>query len=164
MNHLNWQQQLKDMLPALGHRNWIVVADSAYPAQVGPGFYILVTGADHLEVVREVLNMIDEAPHIRARLWMDREFGFLEDDLVPGIETFRSKMEELLRGRRIEHSSHVELLRVLEETGQSYRVVILKTTVTLPYVSLFIELDCGYWTAEKEKVLRQRMVVGKGLS
>lgn len=163
MNEMSWEEEVRQLLPAFGHRNWIVVADSAYPAQVGGGFQILLTRTDHLEVVRKVLQMVDEA-RIRPRLWMDREFGFLEDDLAPGIGEFRRSLEELLKGRRIEHSSHVELLRVLEEAGRSYRVLVLKTTATLPYVSVFMELDCGYWTAEKEKQLRQRMVVGKGLA
>jgi hypothetical protein len=33
----DWKQQLKDLLPLFGHRNWIVVADSAYPAQSRSG-------------------------------------------------------------------------------------------------------------------------------
>ena len=32
-----WQTKLKKELPLLGHRNWIVIADSAYPWQTAPG-------------------------------------------------------------------------------------------------------------------------------
>src|SRR5919202_365318 len=29
----DWKQELAERIPLYGHRNWIVVADSAYPAQ-----------------------------------------------------------------------------------------------------------------------------------
>jgi len=32
-----WEDVLKDRLPLYGHRNWIVIADSAYPAQSSGG-------------------------------------------------------------------------------------------------------------------------------
>ena len=33
----SWQDQLTEMMPYLGHRNWIVIADMAYPLQTNPG-------------------------------------------------------------------------------------------------------------------------------
>ena len=30
-----WEARLDELLPQFGHRNWFVVADSAYPAQRG---------------------------------------------------------------------------------------------------------------------------------
>jgi hypothetical protein len=35
--------------------------------------------------------------------------------------------------------------------------VVLKTEATIPYSSVFIQLDCGYWDANKEKKLREKM-------
>ena len=40
----NWRERLTEELPVLGHRNWIVVADAAYPAQCRPGIETLATG------------------------------------------------------------------------------------------------------------------------
>ena len=54
-NPQTWEQQLKTLLPLLGHRNWIVVADSAYPAQTAQGITTIATSADHLEVLAETL-------------------------------------------------------------------------------------------------------------
>jgi hypothetical protein len=34
---------------------------------------------------------------------------------------------------------------------------VLKTNMTLPYTSVFIELDCGYWSPEAEARLRAAM-------
>ena len=41
----DWQKVLADRLPAYGHRNWIVVADAAYPAQAKDGIETIVADA-----------------------------------------------------------------------------------------------------------------------
>ncbi len=33
----NWQEKLQIRLPLIGHRNWIVVTEAAYPLQTAPG-------------------------------------------------------------------------------------------------------------------------------
>ena len=33
----NWEETLKDRLEIYGHRNWLVIADSAYPSQSKAG-------------------------------------------------------------------------------------------------------------------------------
>ncbi len=67
-NHGRWRRdlreptgkrQLNSLLPLFGHRNWIVVADSAYPAQSKPGIETIVSGAGQVEVARRVLDAID---------------------------------------------------------------------------------------------------------
>jgi hypothetical protein len=44
----NWQTKLHQQLPLLGHRNWILIVDSAYPLQVSPGIETIETGATQL--------------------------------------------------------------------------------------------------------------------
>jgi hypothetical protein len=34
---------------------------------------------------------------------------------------------------------------------------VLKTNMTVPYTSVFIRLDCRYWSADAEQRLRARM-------
>ena len=36
-------------------------------------------------------------------------------------------------------------------------MLVLKTNMTIPYTSVFIRLDCKYWTADQEKRLRSKM-------
>ncbi|MHC4500382.1 MAG: hypothetical protein ACYS21_14860, partial [Planctomycetota bacterium] len=43
-NH--WQHKLASELPVMGHRNWVIIADSAYPAQSRAGIETIATGAD----------------------------------------------------------------------------------------------------------------------
>ena len=58
-----WELSLKRLLPLWGHRNWIVVADSAYPAQSNPGIETIATDADHLQVLKAALDAIDNSTH-----------------------------------------------------------------------------------------------------
>jgi len=34
-------------------------------------------------------------------------------------------------------------------------VLIIKTPLAIPYTSLFLELDCGYWGPESEMKMRE---------
>jgi len=36
----------------------------------------------------------------------------------------------------------------------SFNVLIIKTNLTLPYTSVFFQLECGYWNAAAEENLR----------
>ena len=50
---------------------------------------------------------------------------------------------------------HEQIIAKLDQTAQLFRVLIVKTDLTIPYTSIFFELDCGYWSAEAEQRLRQ---------
>jgi L-fucose mutarotase/ribose pyranase (RbsD/FucU family) len=152
-----WETRLLEALPALGHRNWIVVADSAYPAQISPGVEIVVSGADHLEVLARVLAALDGQRHVRPRIFLDKELGFLSDDLAPGIEALRTRLDGLLKGRDVSPVLHEELIARLDEVAKTFRVLMIKTDLALPYTSVFMELDCGYWPPESEQKLRLKM-------
>jgi hypothetical protein len=52
---------------------------------------------------------------------------------------------------------HEELIDRLDEVSLKFNVVILKSTLTVPYTSTFFELDCRYWDSAGEKALRQNM-------
>jgi hypothetical protein len=82
---VDWQDQFQQQLPLLGHRNWVLVVDKAFPLQSAQGMTVINTG----EQLPEVL--------------------------------------------------------------------VLKTESTIPYSSVFIQLDCKYWSAEKEQKLRSKM-------
>ena len=41
----DWETALQSKLPVFGHRNWIVIADAAYPKQSAPGIETIYTGA-----------------------------------------------------------------------------------------------------------------------
>ena len=150
-----WRGVVKEQLPLLGHRNWIVVADSAYPAQISPGIETIASGADQVLVVEEVLKAVEEAEHVRAKIYLDAELKHVAQSDAPGIEEYRRQLNSILADKDPVYVAHEELIAKLDEAAKTFRILLLKTDMTLPYTSVFLELDCGYWNAEAEQRLRQ---------
>src|ERR1017187_7385010 len=151
----DWKTQRSAILPLFGHRNWIVVADSAYPAQSKPGVETIVSGADQLHVVQHVLDAIAACSHIRANVYADRELGFVSEVDAPGIEDYRKQLDAILHGARVEYFPHDKIIAKLDQSAQVFSILLIKTEMTIPYTSVFFELDCGYWNADAEQRLRQ---------
>jgi len=42
-----WRDEVKRSVALFGHRNWIVIVDSAYPAQTSPGIQTIVVKGNH---------------------------------------------------------------------------------------------------------------------
>lgn len=152
-----WESQLKATLPRFGHRNWIVVADAAYPAQSRVGIETIVSRAGQIEVARSVLQAIAAAKHVRANIYLDRELQSVAEADAPGVSSYRNQLAELLNGAKPSALPHEQIIAKLDQTAQLFRVLIIKTKLTIPYTSVFFELDCGYWSAEAEKRLRRAM-------
>jgi D-ribose pyranose/furanose isomerase RbsD len=155
----DWKSELSNLLPLFGHRNWIVVADSAYPAQSKPGIETVVSGADQLRVVQHVLDAITGSGHVRANVYADKELAFVREIDAPGIEDYRKDLEAVLHGARVEYIAHEQIISRLDQSAQIFRILLIKTNMTIPYTSVFFELDCGYWNAAAEQRLRQAMLV-----
>ena len=156
-----WKQRLAEELPLLGHRNWIVVADSAYPAQTRPGIETIYAGGDHLEAVQAVLEAVDAAKHVNAVPMIDAELAAVAEADAPGVEALRKELRELLKGRPVQTMPHEDIIRQLDEAARLFRVLVIKTDLTVPYTSVFVELDCGYWSPEKEARLRRALEQAK---
>ncbi|HXP61606.1 MAG TPA: hypothetical protein VN829_14005 [Dongiaceae bacterium] len=155
-----WRQTLERELPVLGHRNWIVIADSAYPAQTSPGVETLYTGSTQLDTLKAVLAALDRAKHVRPMVHIDAELEYVPEALAPGVAAYRSGLKSLLKDRAVLTLPHEQLIAKLDEAGRTFHVLILKTDLTIPYTSVFLQLDCGYWGPEAEKQLRAAMVQG----
>ena len=153
----NWKAKVAEAMPLLGHRNWILVVDSAYPLQVSPGVETIETNATQLDAVQYVLGAIHRSIHVRPLIYMDSEQPFVPDQDAPGASAYRSQIGDLLHGYKVESLPHEKLLANVDEAGKVYRVLILKTTMAVPYTSVFIRLDCKYWGADAEERLRKKM-------
>ena len=81
----DWRGKVDAELPAFGHRNWIVVADSAYPKQSVDGIETIVTGAGQLEVLAYVLKQIEKTPHVQANILLDAELDSVSEEDAPGV-------------------------------------------------------------------------------
>ena len=150
----SWEFRLERLLPLFGHRNWIVVADAAYPAQSKPGIETIFTGRDHTEVLGRVLDAINASRHVRANIYLDAELKLVAEADAPGINALRSEMTRKLAGKNTLELAHEQIIDRLDKAGSLFRILILKSTLAIPYTSVFLELDCGYWSHEAENRLR----------
>lgn len=150
-----WRQTLVSELPLLGHRNWILVVDSAYPAQTSAGIEVVPTGAGQLEVLDAVLDAVDRAGHVNGVIHLDSELASVPESRAPGVGQYREALEQRMQNRRVIRLPHEELIARLDEAGSGFRILVLKSDLTIPYTSVFVQLDCGYWSLEAEQELRE---------
>ena len=85
----------------------------------------------------------------------------MEEDAT-GVTYYRDSLnhflEEFNGGKTEVHSlAHEEIISKLDDAGKTFHVLVLKSTMTIPYTSVFFELECGYWNAQAEKHLRTAM-------
>lgn len=152
-----WQQKVTDELPLMGHRNWIVVVDSAYPLQTSSGVETIETDADQLTVLDYVLNAVHNSRHVRPLVHTDAELEYVPESEAPGVDQYREQLKRRLSGIPVDSILHQTLIDRLNETGKTFHVLILKTNMTIPYTSVFLQLDCRYWSAESEAKLRAKV-------
>jgi hypothetical protein len=156
-NPIPWQMKVQQELPLLGHRNWIVIVDSAYPLQTSPGIETVETGTDQLTVVREVLQAIAHSRHVRPVIFMDAELPFVTEKQATGVTKYRGEIQSALGGLPVNSVLHEQLIHQMNQTSSTFHVLILKTTLTIPYTSVFLRLDCKYWSDAAEQELRKEM-------
>ncbi len=156
----DWAQQLREELPLLGHRNWIVVVDSAYPLQTSPGVETIYANRAQLDVVREVLAELTNTKHVKPVIFTDAEMKFVPEAAAPGIGAYREELGKLMAGAPLKVMPHEEIIAKLDEAGKAFKVLVIKTPLTLPYTSVFFQLECGYWDATLETQLREAIREG----
>jgi L-fucose mutarotase/ribose pyranase (RbsD/FucU family) len=149
-----WESRFERLLPLFGHRNWIVIADAAYPAQSNTGIETIFTGADHTQALAKVLDAIGASSHVRANVYLDAELKLVAEGDAPGVTALRNKIAGILAGKNTREIAHEEIITRLDQAGSLFRILILKSTLAIPYSSVFLELDCGYWSEQAEKSLR----------
>lgn len=154
-----WESILVERLPLYGHRNWIVVADSAYPAQSRAGIETVVSQAQHIDVLRVALAHLSASKHVRPIVYQDQEFEFVPEQDAPGIGEYKRQLATVLKQTKVTVLPHLDIIHKLDETAKTFDVLIIKSTLTLPYTSVFFDLDCAYWPASAEERLRARMAV-----
>jgi hypothetical protein len=153
----DWRARLNQELPLLGHRNWIAVVDSAYPLQTSTGIETIETDDDQLDVVKAVLDQVGKAKHVRAVIFTDAELKLVPESDAKGVTSYRGALAKALGKNEAQSLPHEEIISKLDEAGKTFHILVLKTRMTIPYTSVFIRLDCGYWSDDAEKRLRAAM-------
>ena len=108
-------------------------------------------------MARAVLGEIENSIQVRPIVYMDAELPFVSDSDVPGASSYRREIAQLLHKYPAQSLPHEKLISEIDEAGKTFHVLVLKTNMTIPYTSLFIRLDCKYWSADQEANLRKKM-------
>ena len=153
----NWKTEVEKTVQLFGHRNWIVVADGAYPKQSNPAIKTISVDADQLEVVQFVNALIKKSSQVQANIFLDKEMAFVVEKDAPGIENYRTELNKILDAKKIQTMLHEDIIIELDNSAKVFDVLIIKTNLTIPYTSVFFQLECGYWNAEAEKNLRTNL-------
>jgi len=150
----NWERVLKDRLKLYGHRNWVVIADSAYPAQSKQGIETISADQEQATVVERAFAILCQCTHLRPAIYTDEELRFVPEEAAPGVTLYREQLARLLSGYEASSLPHEEIISKLDQVGKSFRVLLIKTKMRIPYTSVFLELQCGYWNTRAENRLR----------
>jgi hypothetical protein len=154
---ISWQTEFHQKLPLLGHRNWLLVVDKAFPLQNAQGMTVINTGEQLPIVLQEVMSSISTSTHVKPIVYSDLELNYITEDLSPGVDSLKKSIHSSLKGFEINKILHNEVFARLDSTSRLFNVVVLKTESTIPYSSVFIQLDCAYWDSNREQKLRNKM-------
>lgn len=156
-NSQNWKTEVENTIKLFGHRNWIVVADGAYPKQSNPAIKTIAVNANQLEVVQFVNEVIKKSTHVQANIFVDKEMDFVPEKDAVGIEKYRTELHKIIDKNNLKTQLHEAIIKELDNSAKLFDVLIIKTNLSIPYTSVFFQLGCGYWNAGAENNLRNNL-------
>ena len=142
---------------ALGSHNWIVIVDESVPLHTQRGVRTLLVDKEIPEVLSGVIDVLESQQHVTPIFYRSRELSSVPNEMAQGIDAYRNSITKSLRGYEIRDLQYRTLSRVLGIESKTFAVLVLKTKTSLPYSSIFIELDSGYWDQRSERKLRSKM-------
>ncbi len=152
-----WRDAVAARTGQLGYRNWIIIAEASFPAHSRPGVRQIAAGEEVPAILDEVLRTLEKTEHVRPRVYVSRELSAVENDFAPGIDEYRSQLQRALHGHEPNELEHQVLLTLIEDVTKSFDVLVIRSSTALPYTSVFLELQPGYWDGESESRLRQQI-------
>jgi L-fucose mutarotase/ribose pyranase (RbsD/FucU family) len=156
-NGRNWQGAVDRQVGQLGYRNWIVIAEASFPAHSRPGIRQVTAAVDVPEALDYVLKTLEQSENVRPQVYVTREMRAVENDFAPGIDDLRKRLQAALHGHETTELDQQSLLTLLEDANRSFDVLVIRTNTALPYSSVFLELQPGYWDVDSETRLRDRI-------
>jgi hypothetical protein len=152
-----WAGTVEREVDTLGIQNWIIVAESSFPVASRSGVRTLVVDGEIPEIVDFIVNHLEKSETVTPSFNTARELSFVSNDRAPGIDYLRKQLNGALHGHQVRQMDNRSLTLLAHSDASRYAVLVLKSKTALPYSSVFIELDSGYWDRESEDRLRQEM-------
>jgi len=156
-----WRPEFKKELSLIGHRNWILIVDKAFPAQTAAGIMTIDTGEGLLDVTSYILQQIESSTHVKPIVYTDKELGFISHEMVKDVDSFRKSLDETIGKYNPQVIMHDSVFVKIDHASKLFKVLVLKTEGIIPYSSIFIELDCKYWSEENELLLRNIIAIDR---
>lgn len=154
---VQWAKRLESEILRLGTQNWIVIADPAFPALSPDGITTLTTNLEAPQVLYLILQTIESQSSLKPKIAITRESLVLSEKIAPGIDEYRKMLKLVMPKAEPEFLSQNVLRLLIEGAKKKFRILVIKTNTQLPYSSIFIELDNGYWDEQAEEALRKRI-------
>jgi L-fucose mutarotase/ribose pyranase (RbsD/FucU family) len=152
-----WRAAVDSQAAQLGYRNWIVIAEASFPAHSRVGVRQVPAPVEIPEALDYVLQSLEQTENVRPQIYLTRELRSVENDFAPGIDQLRERIRASLHGHEATELDQQSLLTLLEDANRSFDVLVIRTQSALPYSSVFLELKPGYWDADSELRLRERI-------
>jgi D-ribose pyranose/furanose isomerase RbsD len=152
-----WQKALQSKLAAFGHRNWILIVDEAFPMQNGSGITYINSNEKLIPVLSYTLAEINNSSHVKPIIYHDKELSFIAEAQSRGVGKFSDSVNKVFGNNKVHQITHDSIFLKIDEAAKLFNVLIIKTNETIPYSSVFLQLDCAYWNDEKEAMLRLNM-------
>ncbi len=111
-----------------------------------------------LDVLSYTLEQIEGTSHVKPIIYTDRELGYMNTALVPVIEEYRESLNGIIGESEIKSLLHDSVFVKIDEASKLFKTLVLKTNETIPYSSVFLQLDCKYWSPDQESQLRGLMI------
>lgn len=152
-----WRAAVDRQAAQLGYRNWIVIAEASFPAHNRPGIRQVTAPVEVPEAVDYVLQVLERTENVRPQVYLTRELRSVENDFAPGIDEMRDRLRASLHGHEATELDQESLLTLIEDANRRFDVLVIRTQSAMPYSSVFLELRPGYWDADSEQRLRERI-------
>lgn len=152
-----WATGLDAELRPMGFGNWIIISESSFPAHSGRGVRTVMVDGEIPEVIDHIVDYYDNSENVTPSFNTAREFPFVENDRAPGADEYRKTLKKALHGHEVREMDHRSLALLAQRNSGKFAVLVVKTKTALPYSSVFVELDTGYWDGDSEDALRDKM-------
>lgn len=157
LSESSWKEEFQKRLPLVGHRNWILIVDKAFPLQSSSGIHYFNTNDSLPAVLDYVVKEIGKSSHLEPVVYLDQELDFIPKSGNYSPQNYKTTLREILKDKELKVIPHDSVFRKVDATSKLFTVLVLKTEQTIPYSSVFIELGCKYWNQESENKLRLLM-------
>ena len=151
-----WQQQIAGALPIFGTGNWVVIASTDFPLLSVNGVETirvpdgLAAAVNSMEGIFQMSNRMRPTFHLASEL----DVAATQND---DAKAYMTELAKILPTTGVVKMPAADILQTIIDTAAKKRVLVLKTDSMIPYGSVAIELQPGFWSAEQEQALRDAM-------